>query len=370
MSIIKMNSEQKLIRGEIRKFATAELDPIAADIEKDCRIPPEIVKKISQMGLFGFTVPEQYGGSGLNVTTLCVALEELSKSCASLALMVAVNNCFVVRSISEFGSPQIKDKYLKRISNGSIGGYVPHTETEIAGQEFKIESDGGETFLSGRSDIALNSAAADFFVIPALHGQGVALYIVDKSESFMNSYSIRTMGMCGAGVTGVESKRAKLKEEDRLVEEAKGREAVQFLDDHARISFSSIALGLNEAALDASIKYSKERKQFGRAICEFPMVRDMLSEIKVSVERSRLLVYEAASRTDENEDYSQIARMACLTSCEGAVFSALKAIQIHGGYGYTRDYPVERHFRDAKTLQVLGGRPVDLKSKIAEEILS
>ena len=370
MSIIKMNSEQKLIKGEIKKFTTAELDPIASDIEKDCRIPSEIITKLSQMGLFGFMVPEEYGGSGLNMTTLCVALEELSRSSASLALMVAVNNSFVVRSISEFGSPQVKKKYLKQIAGGSIGGYIPYTETEIAGQKLAIAVEGGERFMSGKSDIVLNGTAADFFVVPAVHGQGLAMYIVDKSEASLNSYSVRTMGMCGAGITGIEFKQEKMIEANRLVEETKGNEAVQCLVDHGRVSLASIALGLSEAALDASIKYSKERRQFGRAICEFPMVKDMLAEMRLNLERSRLLVYEAASRADNGEDYSMIARMACLTGCEGTVISTLKSIQIHGGYGYTRDYPVERYFRDAKTLQVLAGSPIDLKGQIAEEILS
>ncbi|UCG30193.1 MAG: acyl-CoA dehydrogenase family protein [candidate division WOR-3 bacterium] len=370
MSIIEMNSEQKLIRGEIRKFAAAELDPVVSDIEKNCRIPPEILAKISQMGLFGLTVPEQYGGSGLDTMTLCVALEELSRSSASLALMVAVNNCFVARSISEFASTQTKENYLKKISAGSIGCYVSYPETEITGYGFLVDSAGGGKFLSGRNDIALNGAVADFFIVPAKYGQSVVLCVLDKNESVVSAYPVRMMGMCGAGVTGLEVEHRDLKEEDLLMIAADGLRALRSLHDYARIGLSAIALGLNEAALDASVKYSKERKQFGRAICEFPMVRDMLSEIKVSIEKSRLLVYEAASRSDKNEDFSMLARVACLTSCEGAVLSGLKAIQIHGGYGYTRDYPVERYFRDAKTLQLLCGGPVDLRSMIAEEILS
>jgi butyryl-CoA dehydrogenase len=358
MSIIDMSSEQKLIKSEIKKFTAAELDPIVSDIEKDCRIPPEIIKKISRMGLFGFLVPEEYG-----------ALEELSRSSGSLALMVAVNNSYVVRSISEYGSAHTKEKYLKRIASGAIGGFTPYTETEIAGQRLSIEAVGGDTFLSGKSDIVLNSAAAGFFVVPAARAPGLTLCVVDGNGSSMNSYPVRTMGMSGAGITGVEFKRMKVTDENRLVEEAEGHEAVQRLIDHGRISFASIALGLTESALDASIKYSKERRQFGRAICEFPMVRNMIAEIKLSIERSRLLIYDAASRVDKGEDYSMIASVACLTSCEEAVSATLKAIQIHGGYGYTRDYPVERYFRDAKTLQALAGGSVDLKAKIAEEIL-
>lgn len=369
MSIIKMNSEQKLIKGEIKKFTATELEPIASDIEKNCRIPSEIINKISQMGLFGFMVSEEYGGSGLNMTTLCVALEELSRSSGSLALMLAVNNSLVVQPIAEFGSAQIKEKYLKKIASSAIGGFLPYAETEVAGQGISIEVEGDQTFLCGKSDIVLNSSVAEFFIVPAVLTQGIGIYVIDRSESSMDPYSVRTMGMRGAGIAGVEFKRERIKEGNLVVGEAEGYEAVQHLIDHGRISFASIALGLTEAALDASIKYSKERRQFGRAICEFPMVRDMIADMKLSIERSRLLTYDAASRVDAGEDYSMAARIACLTSCEEAVSSTLKAIQIHGGYGYTRDYPVERHFRDAKTLQALAGGSIDLKGKIAEEIL-
>ncbi|UCD06406.1 MAG: acyl-CoA dehydrogenase family protein, partial [candidate division WOR-3 bacterium] len=229
MSIIKMNSEQKLIGGEIRKFTTAELDPIATDIEKNCLVPPEIIKKLSQMGLFGFAVPEEYGGPGLNMTTLCVALEELSKSSASLALMVAVNNSLVAGSIAEFGSPQIKEKYLRLISNGSIGGFVQFVQIEIAGHKFIVKDENGATFMSGKSDIVYNSIPAEFFVIPVAHGKGMTFCIVDKSDSSLKTYPVRTMGMCAAGITGLASEHTKLVKEDITAEEMEGMNALHSL---------------------------------------------------------------------------------------------------------------------------------------------
>ena len=369
MSNIRLNNEQKLIKGEIKKFTAAELDPIAADIERDRRIPSDIVSKISAMGLFGLTVPEQYGGSGLGMTTLCVALEELSKSCASLALMVAVNNCLVIHSILKLGSAQVKSDYLKRLSGSSIGGYIPLPDTEVSEHGLSLNSDGGEKKISGRSAIVFNSAVADFFVVPVRSGKDISLCLADKDGSHMKYYEVGIMGMHGAAVTGVEFKRVPLPADRCLSADWHGMATIETLRDYTRVAFSAIALGLTEAALAASVKYSKERTQFGRAICEFPMVRDMMAEIKVSSEKARALVYEAASAVDENEDYAMIAHVAYLSSCEGAVSSALKAIQIHGGYGYTRDYPVERYFRDAKTLQLLCGGLADLKGKIAEEIL-
>jgi alkylation response protein AidB-like acyl-CoA dehydrogenase len=369
MSIINMNSEQKLIRSEVRKFSVAELDPISSDIEKEGNVPSEIVQKIAQMGLFGLTVPEKYGGSGLDMTSLCVTLEELGKSCASLALMVATNNCLVAQPILKFGSSQMQEDYLRKISSGAIGGCAPYSEIETSGQGFMLEQNGESLYVSGKCDVVLSGQLADFVAVPVKSGSGVSLYIVDRDQPGMNIYPVGVMGMRAAGVRGLEFNRAKVLKENRLGNESVGRKTVEYSLEIARIGYSAIALGLTQASLDGSVKYAKERKQFGRAISEFPMIRDMLAEVKVHVEKNRLLVYDAASKVDGNEDYRMAARVACLTSCEGAVFSALKAIQIHGGYGYTRDYPVERYFRDAKSLQLLGEVPVDIKSRIAGEIL-
>jgi len=366
---MNMNNEQKLIRSEVRKFAAAELDPISNDIEKEGRVPSEIVRKITQMGLLGLIVPEKYGGSGLDMMSLCVALEELGKSCASLALMVAANNCLVVQPILKYGSSQMQEDYLRKISKGAIGSCVPYSEIETSGQGFMLEQNGDSLYVSGKCDIVLSGLLADFVAVPVRSGSSVSLYLVDKDQPGMNNYPVGMMGMRAAGVGGLEFNHTKVLKENRLGNEPGGFEAVEYSLEIARIGYSAIALGLTQASLDGSVKYAKERKQFGRAICEFPMIRDMLAEIKVSVEKSRLLVYDAASKVDGNEEYKMAARVACLTSCEGAVFSALRAIQIHGGYGYTRDYPVERYFRDAKSLQMLGEVPVDIKSRIAGEIL-
>jgi alkylation response protein AidB-like acyl-CoA dehydrogenase len=365
MSVLKMNSEQKLIRNEVKKFTAAELDPISGDIEREGRVPSDTISKICQMGLLGLTVPEKYGGSGLDATSLCVALEELSISCPSLALVVAVNNCLLTQPILKFGSSHMRECYLERISKGAMGGCVPYTSIETSGQGFILEENGDNQHISGKYDIALGGMLADFFAVPVQAGNGVSLYLIDKDQPGMTTYPMAMMGMRASGTIGLEFRHTQVLQDNSL-----GLEAIEHSLQIAQIGYSAIALGLTRAALDGALKYSKERKQFGRAICEFPMVREMLAEIKLTEERSRLLVYDAASRFDDNEDFGMAARVACLTSCEGAVSSALKAIQIHGGYGYTRDYPVERCFRDAKSLQLLGGTPVDLKGRIAGEIIS
>ena len=370
MSLIEMSSEHKLIRSEVKKFASAELEPIAADIEKDCHLPPETLKKLAQMGLFGLTIPEKYGGAGLDALSLCIALEEFSKSCASLGLILAVNNCIVANLLTRFGSPKVKEDYLKRISQGRIGGYGLNPDIEIAGAITPPIIEQNNNHLSGRIELVLNGVAADFYIIPVRSKQCVALYLVDRDTKGMSDVAIETMGMRSAGIAALEFQGVELTKENCLVSEDSGLEAVQHGLDFAHIGYAAIALGLTEASLEASIKYAKERRQFGRPISEFPMIQEMLAEMKICVEKSRLLVYDAAHRFDKAEDYQTIVRIACLTSCGGAVSAALKAIQIHGGYGYTKDYPVERFFRDAKSIQLLGESPLDLRTKIAKELLA
>lgn len=369
MGLIEMSSEQKLIKSEVKKFTNAELEPIASDIEKDCRLPSEILKKLAQMGLFGLTIPEKYGGSGLDALSLSIALEEFSKSCASLGLILAVNNCIVANLLTRYGSPQIKEEYLKRISQGGIGGYGLYSDTEIAGKTNALITEKDNHHFSGRIDLVLNGGAADFCIIPVKSERGIALQLVNRDAAGINYVPVETMGMRSAGITSLEFQGVKLGIESCLVGEDDGLEAIQRAHDFAHIGYAAIALGLTEASLEASIKYAKERRQFGRAISEFPMIQDMLAEIKICIEESRLLVYDAAHRFDKDEGYGMIVRIACLTSCGGAVSAALKAIQIHGGYGYTKDYPVERYFRDAKSIQLLGESPVDLRTKIAKELL-
>ncbi len=364
MSILNIRGETKLIKAEVRKFLAAEVDPIADDIERERRIPEQILAKTKQMGLFNLTVPEEYGGPGLTMTDLCVVLEEMGRSCASLAMMVAVNNCHVAQSILRSRSDGLMKRYLGRLSKGDIAGYVPLSNIEVSGRTLHIEHADGGSFIWGQADVVLSCVNAGFIAVPVVAGDGLFLCFVEKDHSCGVANNGQIMGLRAAGITGVDLQKTKVLESDRLA-----GAAVQHGCEAGRIAYAAIAVGLIEACLQASLKYSGERIQFGRAIREFPMVRQMLAEIKIGAEKNRPLVYEAASRYDSGEEFLMAGRVACLSACEDAVSSALKAIQIHGGYGYTSDYPVERYFRDAKSVQMLGEPPVDLKSRIAEEII-
>ncbi len=368
MSLIDFNSEQKLIQGEVRKFAKAEIEAKASELDKARKFPWSIMKRLGDLGLSYLIVPEKYGGSGLGATFLCIAIEELAKVSGSIATILAANNCLVAFPIMKYGSEAQKNQYLKKLVQGTIGGYV--LRPEITDEEIDVSISDGTYVVAGRKDFVLNGESAGFLVLPLSLKQGKVIFVMDKDNSTIANQPIQLMGAHAAGIQRFEFNDTKLTQDMVLVPETKGEQALNQIQDFASIGFSAAAIGIGQAALDASIKYSKERKQFGRPICEFSMVQEMLSDMSTRVQAARLLVYDAAAKFDKGENSSAAAKIARLYSGDAAVFAGIKGVQVHGGYGYTRDYPVERYLRDAKVLQVLEQTPQDLKSQIAKELLT
>jgi alkylation response protein AidB-like acyl-CoA dehydrogenase len=369
MSLIHFNNEQKLIQAEVKKFATSEIVTIAADIEKECTFPSQIIKKLYELGIVTLIIPEKYGGSGLDTTSLCIAVEEISKACASIGTILVVNNCLVAYSIMKHGDESQKKVYLGILAKGEIGGYVSDLGIEIPDKRIEIEDAGENIFVSGTKDIVLNGGVAVFFLCPISLANGKSIYIIPRETSRIKINQSSIMGLKTAGIVSLELNKTELQKDLCLVPQNQGEKILTEIHNYSNIGFSAVSLGIAEAALEAAIKYSKERKQFGRAICEFPMVQEMLVDMKTKIENARLLVYDAAAKCDRGENYSLVSKSARLYSADAAVFSGLKALQIHGGYGYTKDYPVERYLRDAKVLQVLDNTPHDLKSEIVKELL-
>ena len=369
MALIDFNSEQKLIRGEVRKFSQTELEPVASDIDKNGVFPVEIIKKLSDLGLSSLIIPEKFNGAALDTTSLCIVLEELAKQCASISTILAVNNCLVAFPIMNYASEQIKEYYLKKLAQGEIGAYGVDLGIDVPDTKISVTETDGACLVSGKYDFVLNGETAHFFILPVSFTNGKALYLCEETAG-IQKIKHHILGMRAAGIIGFEYKDLRLKGDKCLLSIDKATQALKKMQDYSNIGFSAISLGIAEAALDASVKYSKERKQFGRAICEFPMVQEMLVDMKTRIEAARFLVYDAAKKCDKAQDYTLSANIARLISSEAAVFSGITAIQVHGGYGYIKDYPVERFLRDAKTIQVLQEPPYELKSKIAKELLS
>jgi len=369
MSLINLNNEQKLIQNEVRKFAAAELEPMASEIDNSAVFPIEIIKKLSDLGLSSVIIPEKYGGAALDTTSLCIVLEELSKASASIGTILVVNNCLVAFPLIHYAPEEKKGYYLQRLSQGEIGAFSADPEIDVPDRKFECREMDGNYMISGKRDFVLNGETANFFIMQVSLSNGKGLYIFDNNKGIKcTKHDI--LGMRAAGITGLEFKDITLMSDTCILSGNRAEEGFQRLRDYANIGFSAVSLGIAEAAYDASIKYSKERRQFGRAICEFPMVQEMLVAMKSRFEAARFFTYEAAVQCDRGQDYSLNASIARLQSSEAAVFSGIKAIQVHGGYGYIKDYPVERYLRDAKVLQVLRQTPHDLKSEIAKGLLA
>lgn len=356
--MIQLTNEQKMIENEVKKFAKSELEPVATEIDNKGVFPSDIVEKLSNLGLSSLIIPEQYGGADLDATSLCIAVEELAKVCASISLIFAVNNCLVAYPIMKYGSENQKDKYLKRLVNGEIGGYAIETGFSASEHERNVPP----------FEFVMNGAVASFIILPVSSEKGKLLYIHDRSkEDRVGKH--RILGMRAAGITSLDVEVSTSSSDSFLAAQLNQDVVFKDIQNYSDIIFSAMSLGIAEAAYEAALKYSKERRQFGRAICHFPMVQEMLVKMRTKIAASKLLVYNAAAQVDLGQDHSLSAHIARLFVGEFAVNCGLDAIQVHGGYGYIKEYPVERHMRDAKAIQIINATPIDLKAAFAKELL-
>ncbi|MEO0161601.1 MAG: acyl-CoA dehydrogenase family protein [candidate division WOR-3 bacterium] len=362
MGLIKFNNEQKLIENEIRKFAVQEIEPISQKIEKDGRIPEGIFKKLMELGLLAPIIPLELGGAGMDTTSLCIIIEELSKYCASLGLVIAVNNGLGSFTLLKLGLEKAKP-YLTRLINGEIVGFSYDGESK----DLEIVQE-NPLIINGKRRFVFNGELANFFLFELNTEKGSGLFVIEKSASKQIEIPY-SLGMKGAGIADIVFEKLQISEESRLIDGVNFIKAMEGINSYFNLCLSAIALGIAQAGLDASIKYSKERRQFNRPICEFPMVREMLAEMKIKIESARNLVYDAANRVDSGEDYILAADIALATAAETAVYCGIKSVQVFGGYGYTKDYPVERYLRDAKSIQVIGRSGFVLKEKIVRNLL-
>lgn len=367
MPVIEFNKEQKLILSEIRKFSQAELEPLAVDIDRSDAFPVDIIKKLTDLGLSGIIIPEEYGGAALDTTSLCIVLEELARASASVSAILFVNNCLVAYPLIHYASGEKKDHYLKQLCSGTIAGYCVEAGIDAQRERIQVRTTEKGCSISGEHDFVLNGETAQFLIMP-ISLSDRQLHVVDM-QADMEPAKQDIMGLRGAGVVRLAFSNIVLNDATSLTDAAQTDHVVHAVHDYANIGFAAISLGLAVAARAASVTYAKERQQFGRAICEFPMVQEMLADMSAGIEAARCLVYDAAARVDRGEDFVLAAHTARLVSSNTAVLCGTKAVQVYGGYGYTKDYPVERYLRDAKTVQLIMDTPHNLKLTIAKELL-
>ncbi len=361
----EFSEHQRMIRDMARDFAAREVAPIAAAIDHEERFPAEVVKKMGELGFMGINVPEQYGGAGLDMVCYVLAMEEISRACASTGVIMSVNNSLVCWPLETYGSEDQKRDFLAPLARGEkLGAYClsePGAGTDAANQQTTARSDGDGWVINGMKNFITNGAHADTLIVfaqadPALHHKGIRAFIVERTDpGFSVIRKEEKMGIRGSDTAQLAFDNVKVGPERALGGEGAGFKIAMSTLDGGRIGIASQALGISAAAYEAALQYSKQREQFGRPICQFQAIQWKIAEMATRLDAARLLTYRAAWTKDRGLRYSEEAAMAKLFASESSHFITNEAVQIFGGNGYSKEYPVERHFRDAKITEIYEG---------------
>ena len=376
----ELTNDQKMLQSEVRKFAENELAPLAPEIDISGEFPKESIKKLAELGLLGIFVPEKYGGSEFDYVSLAIAVEEISRACASTGVIVAVNNSLCAYPIMQFGTEEQKQKYLPLICSGekigAIGITEPNAGSDVAAMETTAVMEGDHYILNGTKRFITNAGEAGIFVVFAytnkeLKHKGISAFIVERdTPGFSLGKHEDLMGIRATANCELIYEDCKIPKENLLGEEGQGFYICMNTLDVSRIDIGAQAVGISQAALDEAVKYSKERVAFGKPICKFEMIQNMLAEMATQIHAARMLVYYAAWCKDAGiKRFSKEAAMAKYYAANISVDVTRKAVQIFGGYGYSKDYTVERLYRDAKILELYEGTSEIQKVVIASELL-
>ncbi|HSC34148.1 MAG TPA: acyl-CoA dehydrogenase [Thermodesulfobacteriota bacterium] len=379
MSIVKITEEQELIQKTARDFSVNEIRPVAAMCDREGRFPREIIDKLGELGFMGIMVPEEYGGSGFDCLTYVIALEEIAVSCASTAIIMSVNNSLVCDPILAFGSEKQKGSYLPDLSAGSKLGCFALSEPEAGSDPASMRTSaarrGKSYIINGTKSWITNGAEADVMILiaatdPSKKHHGISAFIIDMDTPGVKIGKLEhKLGIKASSTAQIYFEDCKVPDTALLGEEGDGFKIAMATLDGGRIGVAAQAVGIARAALEEAVRYSKERKAFGKPISNFQGLQFMIADMATRIEASRLLTWQSAVMKDRKENYVKKSAMAKLFSSETAMWVTTKAIQIHGGYGYTVDYPVERFFRDAKITEIYEGTSEIQRNVIARETL-
>ncbi|NME36272.1 MULTISPECIES: acyl-CoA dehydrogenase [Fusobacterium] len=357
----------ELFRQMIREFAEKEVKPLAAEVDEEERFPMETVKKMAEIGIMGIPIPKEYGGAGGDNLMYAMAVEELSRVCATTGVIVSAHTSLGTWPILAFGTEAQKQKYLPGLAKGELIGAFgltePNAGTDAAGQQTTavLDPETNEWIINGSKIFITNAGYADVYVIFAMTDKslglkGISAFIIEKgTPGFTIGKKEKKLGIKGSATCELIFENARIPKDNLLGQEGKGFKIAMMTLDGGRIGIASQALGIAQGALDETVAYTKERKQFGKAIAKFQNTQFQLADLDVKVEASRLLVYKAAWKKSAGLPYSVDAARAKLFAAETAMEVTTKAVQYHGGYGYTREYPVERMMRDAKITEIYEG---------------
>ena len=370
-----LTREQELVRQMVREFAVNEVKPIAAEIDETERFPMENVKKMAELGMMGIPFPKELGGAGGDVLSYIISVEELSKVCGTTGVILSAHTSLCASLIYENGTPAQKEKYLVPLAKGEkIGAFgltEPGAGTDAAGQQTTAVLDGDNYILNGSKIFITNGGVADTFIVFAMTDKsqgtrGISAFIVEKGfPGFSIGKKEDKLGIRASSTTELIFENCVVPKENLIGKEGKGFGIAMKTLDGGRIGIAAQALGIAEGAYEETIKYMKERKQFGRSLSAFQGLQWMIAEMETKIEAAKLLVYKAAWLKQNKLPYSVDAAKAKLFAAEVAMDVTTKAVQLHGGYGYTKEYPVERMMRDAKITEIYEGTSEVQKMVIA-----
>ena len=361
----ELNEQHRMIRDMARDFATREIAPIAAEIDETETFPAEVVKKMGELGFMGMNVAEAYGGAGLDSLCYVLAMEEVSKACASCGVIMSVNNSLVCWPLETYADEEQKQKFLAPLARGDkLGAYClsePGAGTDAAAQRTTARKDGDGWIVNGMKNWITNGANADLYLVfaqtnPELKHKGIRAFIIEKeAEGFSVIRKEEKMGIRASDTAQLAFDQVRVPASQVIGPEGTGFKIAMSTLDGGRIGIASQALGISAAAYEAALAYSKEREQFGRPISSFQAIQWKIADMATRLEAARLLTYRAAWAKDQGGRYSEESAMAKLYASEASHFITNEAVQIFGGNGYSKEYPVERHFRDAKITEIYEG---------------
>ena len=380
---LKLTEEQEMVRRMAREFAEREVAPIAAEMDEKGEVPFDNIKKMGELGFLGLTVSEEYGGMGADTVSYCIVLEEIAKACASTAVVMAIQNSLVNYALARFGTEEQKRKFLVPLAQGEkIGAYAltePEAGSDAAAIRTRAVRDGDEYVINGTKHFITNGGFADIVILyatvdPSKGYRGITAFIVEKgTPGFSAGKEENKMGIRATNTCELIFQDCRVPVANRLGDEGQGFKIALSALDAGRIGIGAQAVGIAQAAYEAALEYAKTRVQFGQPIAQLQAIQWMLADMATRIEAARLLVYKAALAKDEAQKtgarFSKEAAMAKLFASETAGFVTDCALQIHGGYGYMKDYPLERYYRDARITRIYEGTNEIQRLVIARSIL-
>ncbi|HSQ34327.1 MAG TPA: acyl-CoA dehydrogenase [Peptostreptococcaceae bacterium] len=373
------SKEHNMLQKMYKEFADKEVKPFAHEVDEKEEFPIETVKKLAKYGFMGIPFPKEYGGQGGDNLAYAMAVEELSKVCGTTGVIVSAHTSLCAAPIYQFGNEEQKQKYLVPLAKGeklgAFGLTEPNAGTDASGQQTTAVLDGDEYIINGSKIFITNAGYADTYIVMAMTDKskgtkGISAFIVEKgTEGFSIGKQEHKLGIKGSATCELVFENCRIPKENLLGKEGKGFGIAMKTLDGGRIGIAAQALGIAQGAIDETVSYVKERRQFGKPISYFQNTQFQVADMSTKTEAARMLVYKAAKTKDSGAAYSLEAAMAKLYASETAMEVTTKAVQLHGGYGYTREYPVERMMRDAKITEIYEGTSEVQRMVIAANVL-